>query len=622
MDAASSTRFIHLSGELLADADTSEANCQIRNKSASKLNSFQVQCSTNARTNNSVFKSRKNGADGNCSVTFGAGVTGLVIDTSNEDTLAADDLFCASITLLTGVEDLGVNLVAAALETTSGHKNEVVGFHGVSRAASATEHYWALGGWIAVNTLTEAQAFIETGFDGEISNLQGYISANTYTGSADLNARIEGADAITVTVGAGITGWVQNTASAAFTDTDNLNLSFVGGTSGSATVFHTVITVEDGEAGTLVEIGLATETDTAMSVEDGGIDLGLVTETDSALALARDQLISFAAEIDTSLSLSAVRAYALGLASETDTALAATPVKHLGMPVETDSALSLAQILTFPTETDTALSMRPVRSYALGLAEETDSALSITLVDGIAEALGLAAETDTALSVLQRIFGMAEETDEALALIAYITDAWPFDDLKPRHIGIHKIASVIGGGRAMTGREPTISSGAGFWRIVYGGIPVKTRTQIRLWRAMEIKFEGRGASIVIPIYDGKRAPWPGTPGGSLQATASAAVAAGATSIAIDATGLAELEAGMGFSAGHYYHRIQSISATVGDVYTCTIWPKTREEIAINAPLEFGQPIMRVRLADDDAMRLPLTHHKFGEGNITFIEDVP
>lgn len=248
MDVASSTRFIHLSGDMLADADTSETNCQIRNKSASKLNSFQVQCSTNARVNTSTFKSRKNAADGNCSAAFGAGVTGLVIDSTNEDTLASDDLICASITLGTGVEDLGVNLIAAAFVTTSGHKNEVVGYHGVSRAASATEHFWALGGWIAVNTLTEAQVFLEPGFNGSISNLQGYISANTYTGSADLNARKNNADGLTVTIGAGVTGWVQNTSSFTFITTDDLNLSFVGGTSGNATVFHTIVTVTDTDA--------------------------------------------------------------------------------------------------------------------------------------------------------------------------------------------------------------------------------------------------------------------------------------------------------------------------------------------------------------------------------------
>lgn len=377
-----------------------------------------------------------------------------------------------------------------------------------------------------------------------------------------------------------------------------------------------------GSGATVVEVGLATETDTALSVAVGGIDVGLITETDSALSFQQEFQISFVAEVDDALSISPVRSYALGFASETDSALAATAVKHLGIPEEFDSALSLARIITFPTETDTALSLRAIRTWAIGLAEETDSILALTLVDGIAEQIGMATETDSALSVLNRRLALAEETDEALAILALVTDYWPFDDLKPRHIGIHKIASPIGGGTAITKREPTISSGNGFWRIVYGGIPVKTRTQILLWRAMEIKFEGRGASLLIPIYDGKRAPWPGTPGGSLQAVADAAVAAGATSIAIDGTGLAALQAGMHFSAGHYLHRIQAITATVGDVYTCTIWPKTREAIADGAALEFGIPRIRVRLADDDAMRLPLTHHRFGEGNITFIEDVP
>ena len=73
---------------------------------------------------------------------------------------------------------------------------------------------------------------------------------------------------------------------------------------------------------------------------------------------------------------------------------------------------------------------------------------------------------------------------------------------------------------------------------------------------------------------------------------------------------------------HFAHRIEAITSTVGSVYTCTIVPKTREPIASGASLEFDRPLCRVRLASDDAMLLPLRHHRFGEGNITFIEDVP
>lgn len=348
---------------------------------------------------------------------------------------------------------------------------------------------------------------------------------------------------------------------------------------------------------------------------------GLATEADTALALASDQPIGLAEEVDQALALRAAHVLTLGLATETDTALGATALRTLGFPTETDSALHLAMPIGMPIETDTALSLRPVRIKSIGLAEETDSVLALTLLDGQVEPISFPTETDAALSVVQRILALADESDEALSVLEILTGYWP-EDLKPRDIGIYPCASPIGGGVSVKGIEPTIDSGNGYWRIEYGGIPVNTRDRILLWRAIEAYCEGRGRSIIIRIYDGKRAPWPGDPGGPLAAVADAAVAEDATSIAIDATGLAALQVGMGFSAGQNYYRIKAITSTVGNVYTCTIFPPTREAIADGASLEFGQPIMRVKLQDDDGMRLTLAHHRFGEGNVTFIEDMP
>ncbi len=356
---------------------------------------------------------------------------------------------------------------------------------------------------------------------------------------------------------------------------------------------------------------------------DGAVTLsiGLATETDSALARIFDYPLEIAEETDTALAVG--RAVILGLATETDSALAATALRTLGFPVETDEALHLAVPIGLLIETDTALSLRPVRAYAIGQATETDSVLTLTLVDGIAEAIGLATETDSALSVLIRNMIMAEETDEALVVLPQQVSYWPFDDLKPRHIGIYPCANPIGGGVSIVDREPTINSGHGYWRIAYGGVYVKTRAQVYKYRQLEGYLEGRGRAIVIYLFDGKRAPWPSTPGGSITGTASASVAAEATSIQIDATDLATLRVGMGFSTTtHRYYRIKAITGTVGDVYTCTIFPPVREAIASGDLLEFGMPTLLARLEDDSGMALPLELLRHGDGNVIFVEDVP
>src|SRR5262245_50538336 len=86
---------------------------------------------------------------------------------------------------------------------------------------------------------------------------------------------------------------------------------------------------------------------------------------------------------------------------------------------------------------------------------------------------------DAALAqTLGALLSIATATFEINAGITLADIEWPFDDLKPRHIGIYPVAAPIGGGIALTGKEPVIDSGAGFWRIALGGIPVKTRANI------------------------------------------------------------------------------------------------------------------------------------------------
>lgn len=264
----------------------------------------------------------------------------------------------------------------------------------------------------------------------------------------------------------------------------------------------------------------------------------------------------------------------------------------------------------------------PATEVEVGLASEQDIALGVSAVKTFS--VGLATETDSALAVTARksiTVGLATEQDVALAATSLKTEQWPIDDLQPRHLRLEKCYSPIGGGVALTGREPVIASGNGYWRIELGGFYVKNRTEILIWRALQARFGGRARSIAIPFFDGKRAPWL-TVGGAITATANAAVAKGATSIAINVTSAGALLVGQHFSAGHWGYEITAISGPVGSVYTCTIWPKTREAIVSGAPLEFRRPVVRCRLENDNGMDLPLHLLNRGEATVAFVEDVP
>lgn len=334
--------------------------------------------------------------------------------------------------------------------------------------------------------------------------------------------------------------------------------------------------------------------------------------------------------VDESLAISA----AIGIVSETDSALAISFLKSgaIGLATEADSALAItvskATLVGLATETDEALAIVVVKSATLGIASETDSVFSLTFATLVP--LGIATETGTAFPLAgSRILGIASETGSALAIVAYSAIAWPgnpanpitpslLDVLRPRHIGIHPVAMPIGGGVALTGKEPVIVSNAGYWRIVYGGVPIKTRAAIQMVRELEVRCEGRGNLIDLPIWDGKRAPWV-VVGGTITATANAAAAQDATTLDILVTVGGTLQAGMHFSHGVRLYRVKSVNSVAGSVYTVTIWPKLRAPIAATDVLDFVRPILRVRLEDDAGLTLPLRLHRFSELTIGFVE---
>jgi hypothetical protein len=246
-DVASSTRFINIQGYQIADGSTTEANQQHKVRAAGTLESLQVNIISNARTNDSVFRSRINGAFGASIITVGAGVTGRLTDDTNTDALADGDLYCISITLLTGTEDLQVGIVNCIIRTTTGFSDLWFQPDGPSRGASATPHYWPIGGsWDYISTTTESQASLQPGFDGTISRLRCYVSANTYTGSCTIKVFINGVAGLTLTIAAGATGWQENSADTLdFTATDTLSYQIVGGTANAITIRNVGITIGD-----------------------------------------------------------------------------------------------------------------------------------------------------------------------------------------------------------------------------------------------------------------------------------------------------------------------------------------------------------------------------------------
>lgn len=94
----------------------------------------------------------------------------------------------------------------------------------------------------------------------------------------------------------------------------------------------------------------------------------------------------------------------------------------LGIAFETDSALSINAVKSAPlgiaTEVDTAFAIASSRAKAIGIATESDVAIALRVIKSAA--LGTVSETDTTFSMghsRARLLGLATETDTALPFV-------------------------------------------------------------------------------------------------------------------------------------------------------------------------------------------------------------
>lgn len=245
-DVASSTRYIGMSGSLFSDGQATEAFVGLKMRGYTSQAALQVRVTANARTNASVFKNRINAANGGATITFngsgdlGGTETGFKEVVGLTDAIADGDTVNASVTLLTGVEDLTVSFVIGTYKSTS-NKSEIWSSHdaGLARTASATADYHPIGGRLFVDT--DANNRIKPGFAGIASNLRCYLSANTYGGNGTLKLMQNGSAVITTTITAsGGAAWYENTSdTVTFDDNDEFSFEIDEGTSGSITI-HTI----------------------------------------------------------------------------------------------------------------------------------------------------------------------------------------------------------------------------------------------------------------------------------------------------------------------------------------------------------------------------------------------
>ena len=293
-DVASSTRYVALNGGLEADGNATEANVQSKNRAYTSWESMAVNVTANARVNTSTLKNRIAGADGTGSISIGAGVTGLLTDTTIGDSLADGDLINMSLTLDTGVEDLTISSFQATLKNSTTSLCDVIRREGggTTRTASATATFYSYSGQTA--GVTGSPYTFNTPYTLIFSNPRIYLSANTYTGNGTYSLRVDGADQINVTLTAATTGWFEDTSS---TYVSAAGVVFAGrivnGTSGSITIREMAVTAKEiinasvdvtgvegtGAVGTVTVSAAANVTETGV---EGTGEVGTVTVSAAA----------------------------------------------------------------------------------------------------------------------------------------------------------------------------------------------------------------------------------------------------------------------------------------------------------------------------------------------------
>lgn len=235
-----------------------EANNQIKIRGSFVAQDFNIYVSANARTSDSTFGTRKNTAAGSQSVVVGAGLTGFFEDTSNTDTLAANDLYGYYVTTGAGTgEATAVREYSSTLISTANQFLMVLGDL-LSQAFNVT-NYLGASGSSTDETTTEADTQIIPQFTFTVKELITYRSANSIaTSDSSVTVRDGGADsAVTVVIptGAGAAWQADSTNSTVITAaTDTLNIKVVTpNTSGTLSLRQIILMGEVAAAGSLIK---------------------------------------------------------------------------------------------------------------------------------------------------------------------------------------------------------------------------------------------------------------------------------------------------------------------------------------------------------------------------------
>lgn len=198
------------------------------------------------------------------------------------------------------------------------------------------------------------------------------------------------------------------------------------------------------------------------------------------------------------------------------------------------------------------------------------------------------------------------------------------------------------GGVSTNGQEQIVQSGISRWTATVAGLFIRRNDQILEWRALSARLRGRAGTILVPVFDGKRANWPvdrygrqlkpnATRRRSLDGTIYADPELPASSrisalfvmpAARRATTVQISQSDPIARPGQYFSpapgRLHILTEYLGNgIYR--IEPPLRDPIDAGQVANFERPTCEMRLKDDGGASIPLSLMQFSNLSLEFVE---
>jgi hypothetical protein len=241
----SQTLFIPIGGNYF-NRSTTEATNKLRQRKAGTYKNLAVYIKTNTGAV-TTFTSRKNGANGNMTISITASTTGFFEDTTHTDAVVAGDDYC--YTFISGGSATACFLQTCQVDFSSTAMDTLMAVIDVNAATGLTQNktitnYWGPGGDLALPTTTEANTQTLANVHFNLSELTANIVTNSITAASTLTMRSNtAATALTASITASTTGvFSDSTHTVTVHPADLINYQLVTGT-GTGTTSLAVNTI-------------------------------------------------------------------------------------------------------------------------------------------------------------------------------------------------------------------------------------------------------------------------------------------------------------------------------------------------------------------------------------------